>query len=810
MERKKFSKFFSFISNFLKVSFLSAIVALGFSYNSSIRAMEMNPIRLASDGSIIEVEPVRPEDIPNRPKEYESGWTFYKIANSSVIYAVETSAATKDETVDVDAIILSGNESSIKVFDSFTAPVPDGEGTFTGNVTKISKELLEQIPANAELEVENIANVTANAESKSSFSSASNKGTVYLKIYPSGVDSLDPAIKVWAKAVNAQDAKVTIKNNVDSVSYKAGDALKTIKENLTFSPAESSSEGTWSVTSDKGAITDTIPSGTQKLIFSFEVTPGKGYGYKDTSNLEIRLTETNEGTQTPSVSKSKIVYTAKKTTWKELINEAGVTPSENEAKGHWTITSKDGTTTYYDPTSNEAGKDGNKSIESGISEVVFNYVPKGDSDSYKATSITVTLVEGISCKDFNIKANVSGNNPTLKDVELPKINADGTGDTKVVDGSGKTVPGTWKWSDESKSVAKFENTDCEAVFTPNDTAKYPTITKNFKVYNLGKKQTFGDHTFSVSGDGVTSGTVSGKGITWIRESSGGTAAWYGFDNSDGILPEGATVAVRWIGAKENPEEYAKYVEEAKKLGKPFEDNKLWVFEVRAFDSDMNEIKDFGRDEGGNPKKIKFYIESGDDWDADDVIAFFIDTEGGNPKFWDVSQETKTINGEEKEFIVAKLSHFSVHFVGDEKKAEDILKDLQKAASDAGTKYKLEHPNASLQDLQNVQREAMLKAYEQLSDDDKKLFTDYAEFLQKSESEDSGSSSDSKVTPQSDGSSSSSTPKSSTYSTSSSPSTTTSSSKIKTGSDISNLMFLMQYVFGTSLGTAIISRKKKFD
>ena len=49
-----------------------------------------------------------------------------------------------------------------------------------------------------------------------------------------------------------------------------------------------------------------------------------------------------------------------------------------------------------------------------------------------------------------------------------------------------------------------------------------------------------------------------------------------------------------------------------------------------------------------------------------LLTFFKDTEGGNPEFWDVSMETKSINGEEKEFIVAKLSHLSVHFVGDEK------------------------------------------------------------------------------------------------------------------------------------------------
>lgn len=804
MERKKFSKFFSFISNFLKVSFLSAIVALGFSYNSFVRSLSIDN---ATPTNTAEYN-IDGNDIGSY---YDTTGYQYAILNK-IVYAIDT---TKNEAT---AIHYDGNATpdTVTIPDKFSY-TPNGGSAIEVTVKEVIPNLLNKIPANGELILPDgdVKLIKANAGAPIP---DDGNGKVYVSVADK-TTSPHSSFNDWAKGINAKEAKVTVKEG-DSVSYMAGDTLETVKDKLIFNPAENSGKGTWKVTVGSDPLDDkaTIPSGTQTLSFSFEATAGADgkYEYKDTTKPIPITLEEEKGSeaQTPSVSKSKIVYTAKKTTWKELINEAGVTPSEKEAQGHWIITKKDGSELYYDPTSNEAGKDGSKAIESGISEVVFNYVPKSSADSYKKTSITVTLVEGISCKDFNIKANISGNNPTLENVDLPKVDANGTGDTKVVDGNGKMVSGTWEWSDKSKSVAKFENTDCEAVFTPTDTAKYPTITKNFKVYNLGKEQTFGDHTFSVSGDGVTSGTVSGKGITWIRESSGGTAAWYGFDNSDGILPDGATVAVRWIGAKENPEEYAKYVEEAQKSGKPFEDNKLWVFEVRAFDSDMNEIKDFGKDEGGNPKKIKFYIESGDDWDADDVIAFFVDTEGGNPEFWDVSQETKTINGEEKEFIVAKLSHLSVHFVGDEKKAGDILKDLQKAASNAETKYKLEHPNASLQDLQEVRFEAMQKAYEQLSDDDKKLFADYAEFLRKSESEDSGSSSDSKVTPQSDssssGSSSSSTPKSSTYSTSSSPSTTTSSSKIKTGSDISNLLFLMQYVFGTSLGTAIISRKKKFD
>ena len=701
MERKGLSKFFSFISNFLKVSFLSAIVALGFSCNSFIMAMDATVIPDIS--RVITTS----TDVGTYYDATGSTYTYVSLDN--IVYAI------KQEGSDLKATGIYYNSTTETQKMTIPSSLSWTSGGTSNNATVVGviPNLLNKISDNGELILPNgsVKLITANAGAAST-----NTKKVYVSV-EGKTTAPDTSFDAWAKAVNAKDATVTLKDlGAQYVSYKSGDKLSDIKSKLSIDPPTDATKGTWDIKSDKDATksmqdTDVIPEGTQKLSFSF--TAAQGSDYKDvTTPIEITLKDEKEE-------------------------------------------------------------------------------PKGK--------------EAISCKDFNIKANVSGNNPTLKDVQLPSGD-----DTKVVDSSGNKVSGTWKWSDESKSVAKFENTDCEAVFTPTDTEKYQTITKSFKVYNVGKEKTFGDYTFSVSGDGVTNGTVSGKGITWVRESSGGTAAWYGFDNSDGVFPEGATVAVRWIGAKENPEEYAKYVDEAKASGKLFEDDKLWVFEVKAFDSDMNEIKDFGKDEGGNPKKINFYIESGDDWDPDDVIAFFVDTEGGNPEFWDVSLDTKTINGEEKEFIVAKLSHLSVHFVGDEKKAQDVLSDLQKVASEAGTKYKLEHPDASLQDLQKVQFEAMQKAYEQLSDDDKKLVADYAEFLQKSDSEDSGSSSDSKVTPQSDSSSSGSSSSTQKSSTSSSPYTTTSSSKIKTGSDVSNLMFLMQCVFGTSLGTAIISRKKKFD
>ena len=245
MERKGLSKFFSFISNFLKVSFLSAIVALGFSYNSSVKAANLFDSPSASQYT--------KKDTDTIPQNYiDQGYIFYKINGSNVVYAAKTNGSSDGENVDADAIILSGSETSIKVFDSFVAPIPNATNNekATCNVKTISQGLLEQIPANAELEVENIANVAEN--SKNNFKEASNKGTVYLKIDPNSVEQLDAYIKAWAKAVNAKDATVTLKDGAQYVSYKSGDKLSDIKSKLNIDPTNDA-KGTWYIKSDKDA-----------------------------------------------------------------------------------------------------------------------------------------------------------------------------------------------------------------------------------------------------------------------------------------------------------------------------------------------------------------------------------------------------------------------------------------------------------------------------------------------------------------------------------------------------------------------------
>ena len=59
----------------------------------------------------------------------------------------------------------------------------------------------------------------------------------------------------------------------------------------------------------------------------------------------------------------------------------------------------------------------------------------------------------------------------------------------------------------------------------------------------------GSQTFAVSGN-VTGGISS----IWLKGSSGSTAAWYGIENSEGALPSGSRVGVRWFSGNDSGSE----------------------------------------------------------------------------------------------------------------------------------------------------------------------------------------------------------------------------------------------------------------
>ena len=163
--------------------------------------------------------------------------------------------------------------------------------------------------------------------------------------------------------------------------------------------------------------------------------------------------------------------------------------------------------------------------------------------------------------------------------------------------------------------------------TPEDNKDDKTPDDKAFEEKFGKQKTFGDHTFYVNENGKTSVVLKKSGIVWIREESGGTSAWYGFDNSEGALPEGSVVSVKWYGSSE-PEFIEKLKEATKGMSSlgiiPEDDNKIWIFELNAYDESGNKINEFENGKFENGKKVKVYVELGNDWDMGDIGAIWSD------------------------------------------------------------------------------------------------------------------------------------------------------------------------------------------
>ncbi len=165
--------------------------------------------------------------------------------------------------------------------------------------------------------------------------------------------------------------------------------------------------------------------------------------------------------------------------------------------------------------------------------------------------------------------------------------------------------------------------------------------------------------FFVSDTGTTSAVMKPSNedenkIVWLREESDGTAAWYGFDNSEGALPEGSVVSVSWLDEDEADfqEHYEKLDDEYKKKA---EDGKLWLFDLEACNSSGDAIHEFEGD-----KQMQVYVELGNDWDVDDIEALFV-ADGKDERINARLDKTEDETGH-KQYAVLTLDHFSTYVI----------------------------------------------------------------------------------------------------------------------------------------------------
>ena len=284
-------------------------------------------------------------------------------------------------------------------------------------------------------------------------------------------------------------------------------------------------------------------------------------------------------------------------------------------------------------------------------------------------------VEGLTSENwkFTIKQALPENpvTPTLKAVKY------GTKLSEI------TLDDGWNWVDDT-ITATVENQGYVAYYDVEDDINYDW--SNIEGYNAelhrvertlkltvfvdksdwGEEVKNNDEINYVDDDGTTSSEVVKKDVTWIKEESDGTDAWYGLDNSEGQFELGSRFWVRWLSKEKDKEEWEYYYSNLDEKHKNAVDSgRLWIFLAGVTAPNGQEYKEFN-------KEVKFYIQLGEDWDKEDINSVFISS--GEDEIVDVSYaDSMSCPEGKKEFAILTLKHFSPYAVYDK------LTDEERAA-----------------------------------------------------------------------------------------------------------------------------------
>lgn len=141
--------------------------------------------------------------------------------------------------------------------------------------------------------------------------------------------------------------------------------------------------------------------------------------------------------------------------------------------------------------------------------------------------------------------------------------------------------------------------------------------------------------------------------SWHKEGTSEDHTWYGLNNTEAILPNGARLPL-WL-IEPDSEDYEKFYSRLTEE----QQEKLDAGKGRIFLFSGEDLKKYPEIEKklGDPK---LYVELGGDWDDDDIHAIFIDEdEEENLPFEFPSPQLP----EEEKFARLNLSHFSTFSQG---------------------------------------------------------------------------------------------------------------------------------------------------
>ncbi len=363
-----------------------------------------------------------------------------------------------------------------------------------------------------------------------------------------------------------------------------------------------------------------------------------------------------------------------------IIDKKSITPQITAENKDYDGNSEATVTVEFD--SLVAGETLEKNVDYTIDSATFDNTNAGNG---KTVTATISLTESAKAKNYQL----SSKQATTADIDPKKITvkaedkwkyfgnddpeltytAEGLIGTEKLEGQLERAPGSEVGTYEIKqgTLTNDNNPNYNIDFTPG------TFTIKVDKSGWGTPEEHGEIIHYVDAEGMTSVEVTENGIIWLREESydsnlgRNTAAWYGLDNTSGIFKKGSRFYVQWLNENDHPEAFANIDSNTKA---EVEDDNGWLFKVGVIAPDGTRYEKLD-------EKVDLYVQIGDDWDRDDLAAFYISQ--GEDENIPVRYETSDSAEGEDEFGIMTLSHFSPYFIYDK------LTDEEKAEADESTK-----------------------------------------------------------------------------------------------------------------------------
>ena len=431
-----------------------------------------------------------------------------------------------------------------------------------------------------------------------------------------------------------------------SISATYGQKLNDLNDDWLVSP-EGYVPGTWAWVEGDQLVGDATETGRE---FDIKFTPKDSDNYNEVNKkLTVIVKKANLKASDFDFEASNVAYDGKEKTAN--------------------ITLKSGIVGAGEITSVEYYKDGSETPLQGLPTSAGTYKVKinvSEGDNYN---------KAVELSSANWIFRIDQDSPENPVTPTPKAVKYGTKLSEI------TLDDGWNWVDDTIETT-VENQGYMAYYDVEDDTNYDwsniegynselhRVERTLKLTVFVDKSDWGEEVKNndelnyVDKDGTTSTEVVKKDVTWVKEESDGTSAWYGLDNSEGEFELGSRFWVRWLSKdKEEWEYYYNNLDEKHKNA--VDSGRLWIFLAGVTAPNGQEYEGFN-------KEVKFYIQLGEDWDKEDINAVFISS--GEDEILDVSYvDDISSPAGTQEFARLTLKHFSPYAV------YDNLTDEERAA-----------------------------------------------------------------------------------------------------------------------------------